>query len=87
MAELMTATITMTGLASKALVNKKYLPKNPAKGGIPAIESKATIIANANNGFRLAKPLNTEMFSEAFCSLINIKIVKATMVAMEYAVK
>jgi hypothetical protein len=27
----------------KAVKNKKYLPKNPANGGIPAIENKIII--------------------------------------------
>ena len=64
-------------------MNKKYLPKKPANGGIPANENIAMIVASAIKGFFLPKPSNASNPSFSFCLETTRITVNAAIVAIE----
>ena len=60
-------------------VNTKYLPKNPAIGGIPARESMAMVMAIAIKGLLLRSPWKLTMLAlpllvSMICTTVNARM-------------
>ena len=84
MAEVMIMTTTNAKyFASISCAMTKYFAMNPLNGGIPAIESKAAVKANANTPFLLYRPFNG--FPSKVC--VSLITPKAMIPAMLYVSK
>ncbi len=67
-AELSTASTMSQGYLANAAVNRKYFPKKPANGGMPARESIESAKTAAIKGCFLLKPLNASKDPSPRCS-------------------
>ena len=84
MAELITARTTSQGYYSKAAVKRKYLPKKPANGGIPAKDNMKMDKTAAKKGLCFPSPLKAANDSSPFCSATTKNAPNAPMVATAY---